>query len=123
MIFTLTEETPSKKNSRINTRSGRSFPNKRYMLWHNKTLNELQSYVLQGIIKPIEEDKQICLTLTFYHGDLKRRDSDNQCSSVLDTLIDAKIIPDDNWKVIPQKHIYDIYDKGNPHCVVEIKEI
>ncbi len=33
MVYTiiLTGETPSKKNSRINTKSGRSFPNARYM--------------------------------------------------------------------------------------------
>ncbi len=67
--------------------------------------------------------KRLALTLTFYHGDLKRRDSDNQCSSILDTLIDAGIIADDNWKVIPVKHIYDFYDKGKPRCVVVVEEI
>lgn len=68
-------------------------------------------------------DKRLALTLTFYHGDLKRRDSDNQCSSILDTLIDAGIIADDNWKVIPIKHIFDFYDKGNARCVVNIEEL
>ena len=54
---------------------------------------------------------------------MKRRDSDNQLSSILDTLVDAGIIEDDNWKVIPVKLILDDYDKGNPRVELEIEEI
>lgn len=123
MIFELSGETPSKKNSRINTRSGRSFPNKRYTMWHDKAIQELYLLRQANKIAPLSEDKRISITFTFFHGDLKRRDSDNQCSSVLDTLIDAGIIPDDSWKVIPRKIIIDEYDKGNPHCIIEIQEL
>lgn len=123
MRFELSGETPSKKNSRINTRSGRSFPNKRYTLWHNNAVQELISLKKNNIIVPIAEGKRISIILSFFHGDLKRRDSDNQCSSILDTLIDAGVIPDDNWKVVPRKIIIDEYDKGNPHCIIEIEEL
>ena len=123
MKTVLQGETPSKKNSRINTRSGRSFPNQRYMKWHNAVVSELNYQILRKQLKILPDDIKICLTVTFYHENLLRRDSDNQLSSVLDTLVDAKILPDDNWKIIPEKHIYDKYDKGNARCEIEIEEI
>ncbi len=123
MKVTLMGETPSKKNSRINTRSGRSFPNQRYVKWHNTVVNELQVLLLQRQIQTFPEGVKVKMTAVFYHGDLVRRDSDNQLSSILDTLVDAKILPDDNWKVIPEKHIYDKFDKGNARVEIEITEI
>ena len=116
-------ETPSKKNSRINTRSGRSFPNQRYMKWHNTVVNELQVLLLQKQIHTFPEGVKVKMTVHFIHSDRVRRDSDNQLSSILDTLVDAKILPDDNWKVIPEKHIYDEYEKGNARAEIEITEI
>lgn len=123
MKLTLQGETPSKKNSRIfNTKTKRSFPNKRYMEWHNAVVSQLQLLLLQKQIRTFS-DCRIKMTVTFYHGDMKRRDSDNQLSSILDTLVDAGIIEDDNWKVIPVKLILDDYDKGNPRVELEIEEI
>ena len=123
MRIELKGETPSKKNSRINIRSGRSFPNQRYVKWHDMVVSELHFLIMEKQIEMIPEDIQISLTVTFVHGDQKRRDSDNQLSSILDTLVDANILPDDNWKIIPEKHIYDKYEKNNPHCVIEMKEL
>ena len=113
-------ETPSKKNSRINTKSGRSFPNARYMRWHNDAVEQIYRKQLKGEIKPITEDERVKLTVTFYHGDYKRRDSDNQLSSILDTLVDAGILTDDNWRVIPQKEIFDVFDKDNARAVISL---
>lgn len=121
--LTIHGETPSKKNSRINTRSGRSFPSKRYMEWHDSALAEILTALSRGEAVRIPEGQKVAVSFAFFHGDLKRRDSDNQCSSILDTMIDAGIIPDDNWKVVPVKHIYDFYDKGKPRCVVVVEEI
>ena len=113
-------ETPSKKNSRINTRSGRSFPNKRYVEWHKNAVMQIQRLIDIGEIKRIPEGKSVILSATFYHGDFKRRDSDNQLSSILDTLVDSKVLIDDNWRIIPEKHIFDKYEKNNAHCVIQI---
>lgn len=123
MTITLDGETPSKKNSRINTRSGRSFPNKRYQEWHSQAVGALLALLAKNKIHRIEGGTAVRLSATFFHGDLKRRDSDNQLSSVLDTLVDAGILPDDSWKIIPEKHIYDRLEKGGARCVVEIEEI
>ncbi len=122
MKITLAGETPSKKNSRINTKSGRSFPSARYEKWHKAVVKELEGLLLTRQIQRFIGCK-VKLIATFYHGDLTRRDSDNQLSSILDTLVDVGIIDDDNWKVIPLKLIVDEYDKGNPRCVIEIEEI
>ena len=124
MKILLEGETPSKKNSRIfNTKTKRSFPNQRYMTWHNRVVSILNYHMATNRLMPIPEGKQVRLTVTFYHADYKRRDSDNQLSSILDTLVDAEILSDDNWKVIPEKHIYDKYEKNNARCVIDIEEI
>lgn len=116
MTFTIYGETPSKKNSRINTRSGRSFPNRRYVEWHDSAIAQIFS----SHVERIPAGSRVEMTLTCFHGDMRRRDSDNQLSSILDTLVDAGILVDDSWRVVPIKHVYDIYDKGNPHCVVTL---
>lgn len=122
MKITLQGETPSKKNSRINTKSGKSFPNQRYMKWHNAVVSQLHYLLFTKQIASFT-DKTVRMTIIFYHGDNVRRDSDNQLSSVLDTLVDAKILSDDNWKVLPEKHIYDRYEKHNARCEIELEEI
>ena len=116
----LSGETPSKKNSRINTRSGRSFPNARYTRWHNDAVEQIYRKQLADKIAPIAEGERVKLTVTFYHGDYKRRDSDNQLSSILDLLVDAGILADDNWQIIPQKEIFDVFDKDNARAVISI---
>lgn len=112
-------ETPSKKNSRINTRSGRSFPNKRYTNWHRNARIEI-SRQIQRV--PMLEDSCV-LHIDFFHGDLRRRDSDNMVSSVLDLLVDSKIIADDNWQIIRRIEVENFYDKNNARCCVLIKTV
>ena len=114
-------ETPSKKNSRINTRSGRSFPSKRYTEWHKEAVNLIYALQLKGDIEPIAKDKSIMLFITFYHGDKRKRDSDNQLTSIMDTLVDAGILIDDNWQVVPLTFKANAYDKDNARCVVSIE--
>lgn len=125
MTLVIYGECPSKKNSRINTRSGRSFPSKRYTEWLDSALFQLVDQIadFRRDGKELAFERGLELTVTFYHGDLKRRDSDNQLSSVLDMLVDAQVIPDDNWEILPVKHIFDAYDKGNPRCVISLEAL
>ena len=110
-------ETPSKKNSRITLRNGRTIPSKRYQEWHKLAM--LQVFAQCHIQKPIEK---CSISMTFYHGDLRRRDSDNGATSVLDLLTDCEIIKDDNWQVVNQLNIKNEYDKGKPRVIVLIEE-
>lgn len=109
-------EVPSKKNSRINTRSGRSFPNRKYTQWHDTQL------LLLDKTKKIT-DEQVEIQMDFTHGTLRRRDSDNAVSSVLDLLVDAGILPDDNWKVVKRLVINNFYKKNKPRCSIQIRTL
>lgn len=96
MILKITGETPSKKNSRINTRNGKSFPNQRYAKWEAEAVAQLMEQVQPP--KPI--DCPVKLSVNFYHGDNVRRDSDNQLSSILDALQKAAVLSDDRWQIV-----------------------
>lgn len=117
--ITTTGETPAKKNSRINLRNGVSIPSKRYMEWHQKALSEIKNQIT--LDTPI--DKPVLLHLEFIHGDLRRRDSDNGCSSICDLLVDAAILKDDNWQIVRDIAITNKYEKGNPRCNITIQDL
>ncbi len=89
-------ETPSKKNSRINTRSGRSFPSKKYSEWHKSAVASLKKQ-WQG--KP-PADFPLAVYADFFHSTKRKRDADNQLSSILDTLVDAGVLLDDNSMIV-----------------------
>lgn len=94
-VYTLPGEVPSKKNSRIATRSGRNFPSREYRIWHERAAICLKT---QGVpSKPIEKCTSVCMT--FYHTDKIRRDTNNQMASVFDLLVDCGVLADDNWRV------------------------
>lgn len=165
--FIIQGETPSKKNSRINTSSGRSFPSKRYQEWHktavfqimqqlktygyenknHRLLNEktivfenenhsfekskpnynynlnvnynLNDNVNYNIALPLPTTEKI--KLTFTHGDLRRRDSDNATSSIFDLLQDCGILEDDSIFVIPEFCVSNRYEKNKASCLIEIE--
>jgi Holliday junction resolvase RusA-like endonuclease len=94
--YKLTGETPSKKNSRIGLRSGKNIPSERYQKWKKAKYIEL---LHQGILCP-PIDKPLKIDFFFYHADNRTHDTDNQISSILDLLKDAKVIKDDNWKIV-----------------------
>jgi len=56
----------------------------------------------------------------FVHGDLRRRDADNGKTSLLDLLVDLRIIDDDNWLVVRKSNEDNLYDKGNPGVTISI---
>ena len=116
--FCLDGETPSKKNSRITLKSGKTIPNKKYRDWNKSSVRILkEQYAKQcAEIKTIEHCE---IELIFVHADKRRRDSDNSVSSIFDTLKDAGIIVDDNWNVIPHYDVYNV--KGErPQCKIKI---
>lgn len=97
--YKLTGETPSKKNSRIGLRSGKNIPSELYQKWKKAKYIEL---LHQGIVCP-PLDKPLRIDFFFHHTDYRTRDTDNQISSILDLLKDAKVIKDDCWQIV--RHI------------------
>lgn len=119
MHLTIQGETPAKKNSRITLRNGMTIPSKRYQEWHRKAVTEIKGQ----IPTPSPYNKAIKICMTFTHGDLRRRDSDNGCSSVLDLLTDAGIIQDDNWQIVQEIAIFNRFEKNFPKVEIEIVEL
>ena len=118
MTFTIQGETPAKKNSRITLPNGRNIPGKRYREWHEAALPQVLAQ-LKGTRPLLDEPCEVALS--FYHGDFRRRDCDNGASSILDLLVDAGVLSDDNWKIVQTLKVANFYDKGNPRVKVEIR--
>ena len=117
MIIHIPLETPSKKNSRVVDRlTGRTFPSKTYTEWHRRAAIWLKTtYDL-----PCLEPGAYSLYLGFTHGDKRRRDSDNGVSSILDLLVDLKVLPDDCWEVVRKISVENYYEKGKPGCEIAL---
>ena len=123
MIIYIDGEVPSKKNAnKFNTKTCRVYKTKLYQQWHNVARLQVQSQMQkQNISSPISEPVKV--SITFVHGDLVRRDSDNATSSILDLLMDCKILEDDNWKIVRELHIRNGFVKGKSRCKVEIEKL
>ena len=120
--LTLTGRIPSKKNSRKmcrNPKSGHRFtmPSDNYKEWHAHAEMELFSQYRNKKISEVQE-----VQMDFYMPDNIRKDLTNTAESIMDLLVDCKIIEDDNWKVIP-RILLDArgVDRENPRVVVWIK--
>ena len=112
--ITLKGRVPSKKNSKIMVCRGKTpmlLPSAKYTEWHKDAMLQLKGV---GII-----DKNI-LFLTFYPPDKRPADLSNKTESIMDLLVDAGLIEDDNWYVIKKLVLsFGEVDKENPRCEIE----
>lgn len=112
---------PSKKNSKIiSCRGSRPclFPSTKYKEWHSE-----QTLAFRGVTpNPIEPPFDIALT--FYYDKLQRPwDLSNKAESVMDFLVDMKLIEDDNLKVVPTVMLNNGgQDKDNPRVEILISK-
>ena len=93
---------PSKKNSRITTRTGRSFPSKRYTEWH-KYASEQLLVSRKCPSKPIERLEAV--HIQFWSKDRRKWDISNKAESCMDLLVDNGFILDDNYAVVPKLNL------------------
>lgn len=129
--FQILGETPGKKNSKIWTRNGKLIPSAKHQKWHTDAMLQVTGQVSRlpkdewpyGPEHPNGIDYPVAVTLTFYHGDQVRRDSDNQAASIMDLLQDAKVLADDRWQIVRILNIYNHFDKGNARCLIEINRL
>lgn len=117
MLYVITGSIPSKKNSRINTRSGRSFPSKTYRDWHESAGFEIKSQGIVTFQKPVE------MEIDFYFKNNIRTDLDNKLSSIQDLLVDLGILQDDRWQLLPDITLTATIDKENPRAEIYLHEI
>jgi len=129
MKLILTGQVPAKKNSRITTRSGASFPNKKFTDWEKDVFQQLDMLRL----KPI--DGTVNIFCKFYCKDLVGRDTDNMLASVLDVLKDQKkkiggkmmlvrkgVFTDDSWLTAKPIIIDAALDRAHPRVEIWINE-
>jgi len=106
---------PSKKNSRnLFVRGGKLFniPSKDYAAWHKLALLQIK----------LPKDRTLVpsrITLSFWAPDKRASDLTNKAESIMDLLVDAKVIEDDNWWVIKEVKLQFMgVDKENPRCEI-----
>ena len=62
--------------------------------------------------------------LEFYFPDNRACDLTNKAESILDLLVDCKVIVDDKWQVIPRVFLDSAgVDMDNPRVIIHIKEM
>lgn len=63
------------------------------------------------------------MKITYYFKDKRRHDPSNYDKMLLDGLVEANIIKDDNYDVIQEFTTIGKYDKENPRVEIELEEI
>jgi hypothetical protein len=110
---------PSKKNSRRIIRKGRysiSLPSALHDEWYHKA---------QGLVEGIASfAAPVRITLAYTAGNLREWDVDGSTTSVLDLLVNANVIPDDNWKVVRELNSQLVgYRQNQAQCEVLIEQL
>ena len=116
--MTILGQVPAQKNSKkISCRGNRPVL---YTLPAVKQWQEDVAWQLKGC-RPVKGT--VSVKITIFNGDRRRRDLDNQATSILDALVKAGVIEDDSCKVVTELHIYyGGVDKISPRANIEVNE-
>lgn len=115
--LTLQGSVPSKKNSRINRRDGKSFPSKNYMDWQQDAIRQVRLQSRHRFFTPV------AIEVIIYFGTKARADLDNRLTSILDMLVECLTIPDDKWQDVPVLRVQAEYRKGTPGAFVRLTNL
>lgn len=115
--FVLDGNIPSKKNSRINLKSGVSIPSKDFATWHKNAIREVMTQTRARFFNPV------AMEVLLYFGTDGRADQDNKLSSILDMLVDACVLTDDKWQNVPQISLQAEYRPRRPGAFVRITDL
>lgn len=109
---------PSKKNSKqIICRGSRPMllPSESYKAWH-----ETQMWILKRF-RPPEPLKSVKVEITLYAESARKADLTNKAESIMDLLVDAGILHDDNWFEVGDLHLkFGGIDREDPRALIEI---
>lgn len=112
--ITLLGRIPSKKNGKIMICRGTRpilISTPAYSAWHEEQLWALKKYKFT-----IESCK---VQLTFYSPDKRPTDLSNKAESVMDLLVDAGLLRDDNWFIVRELTLtFGGVDRENPRCTI-----
>lgn len=108
---------PSKKNSRVRTRSGASIPSKAFYEWQNAALQQVKAQTrARGLTN-------VSVQVIIYFGTNGRADLDNRLTSILDMLVEALVLRDDKWQDVPIMQAQAEYRKRQPGAFVRISQL
>lgn len=116
--YAITGETPAQKNSQtFNARTRTMVKSPRFRRWRDSALVQIRA---QGI--PERPYAHAEIEILFVHSDLRRRDGDNQLSSVQDLLVKAGVILDDCWTRIGTPSVSHAVGK-EARCEIRVFEV
>jgi len=115
--ITLPGDTTSKKNSKRVFMRGK-FPvvlsSKRHEDWHSDLSKTLS-------LPQLNIELTELVTINFYFATKRLSDISNKAESIMDFLVDAGVLKDDNHIIVPNLNIsFGGYDKENPRAEVVI---
>lgn len=108
---------PSKKNSRINLRSGVSIPSTKFVQWQNDAIRQVLLQSRHRFFVPVS------IEVIIYFGTKAKADLDNRLTSILDMLVECVMLRDDKWQDVPQIALQAEYRKAQPGAFIRITEI
>lgn len=108
---------PSKKNQRINTKDGLSFPSKKFVQWQDDAMSQVRLQTRARFFKPVS------LEVIIYFATLTKADVDNRLTSILDMLNECLVIRDDKWENVPLMKAQAEYRPRNPGAFIRITEL
>lgn len=108
---------PSKKNQRINTQDGLSFPSKAFSEWQDSALGQVRRQTRQRFLVPVQVE------VIIYFATLGKADVDNRLTSILDMLCEALVLKDDKWESVPLMKVEAAYRPKAPGAFIRIEEL
>ena len=115
----------AKKNSKIisvNKATGRPFVRMNDRAKEQEAAMARQfsdDFTNQGMIEPLYDSVEVIMDI--WNQDMRPRDLDNQISTILDGLVKAGVLQDDNQKYVSQiKGYYHGVDKEDPRAEITI---
>ena len=108
---------PSKKNQRINTKEGLSFPSKKFTQWQDAAMSQVRLQTRTRFFKPVS------IEVIIYFATLTKADVDNRLTSILDMLAECLVITDDKWESVPIMKAQGEYRPRNPGAFIRIEEL
>jgi len=93
-------------------------PSEAHEAWHTEQMYYLKGNWHKGLLPPPTNR----ITIEFVAGDKRSADCTNKAESIMDLLVDAGIIADDNWFVAPRiLLVFKGVDKENPRAEITIE--
>lgn len=108
---------PSKKNSRVRTRSGDSIPSKAFHDWQESALQQVRLQTRERFLGLVQ------IELIIYFATLGRADTDNKVTSILDMLVEGIVLKDDYWESVAKTSYEAAYRPGKGGAFVRITEL